>query len=208
MNLSTLTPAKGSRKTRHRVGRGQGSGWGKTAGRGSKGHSSRSGFTYSVNEGGQMPLHRRLPKFGFKSPFKTEYRTVAVGQLEAWSQAGKLTQDVTLDALIKAGVLTKRQQVKVLGDGELTVKLNITAHSFSESAKEKIEKAGGTTTVVVRTLDEAQSMKGADKQPMDVATALATPKPKLKRGVKKNAAAIKSAEAAKASEKKKTAKTK
>lgn len=184
MNLATLKPAKGSRKTKHRVGRGQGSGWGKTAGKGSKGHQSRSGFSYGVSEGGQMPLHRRLPKFGFTPPSREEYRTVSLGQLNEWATNKKLVGDATLEALNKLGVSSKREHIKVLSDGELTVKLNVFAHAFSEAAKEKIEKAGGTATLAVRTLNEAKTMKEGDK-PMEMSKALALPKKKLKRGVRK-----------------------
>jgi len=172
MNLSTLRPAVGSRKSRKRVGRGPGSGHGTTAGRGNKGHKARSGYTQSFKEGGQMPLFRRLPKFGFTKPNREEFETVSVGQLEAWVKKGKLTTDVTLEALVQVGVSAKRHRVKVLGDGELTTALNVTAHAFSASAKEKIEKAGGRITIAARTLEEAQRMEKT--KPLE--EALITPK--------------------------------
>lgn len=171
MNLHTLTPAKGSRKARKRVGRGPGSGNGTTAGRGTKGHKSRSGYTTKNFEGGQMPLYRQLPKFGFTPPNRKTVVGINVAQLEEWAKKGKIGTDVTLEAFNKLGVIGKSEYLKILGDGELTTKLNVTAHSFSESAKEKIEKAGGTITLAHRTIAEATLMKR-----VDLATAVATPK--------------------------------
>ncbi len=159
MNLSTLRPAVGSRKSRKRVGRGPGSGNGTTAGRGNKGHKARSGYTSSFKEGGQMPLFRRLPKYGFNNPSREEFETVSVGQLDTWVKKGKLQSEVTLEALAKVGVSAKRRRVKILGDGELSVALTVTAHAFSASAKEKIEKAGGKVIVAARTLEEAKMME-------------------------------------------------
>lgn len=159
MNLSTLRFAKGSRKSRKRVGRGPGSGLGTTAGRGTKGHKSRSGYTSSFKEGGQMPFFRRIPKFGFHNPSREEYEIINLGQIDAWIKKGKLTPEVSLEALAKVGVSAKRRRVKVLGDGEITVAITITAHAFSESAKEKIEKAGGKVILAARTLEEAQRME-------------------------------------------------
>ncbi len=159
MNLSTLRPAVGSRKSRKRVGRGPGSGNGTTAGRGNKGHKARSGYTSSFKEGGQMPLFRRLPKYGFNNPSREEFETVSVGQLDTWVKKGKLQSEVTLEALAKVGVSAKRRRVKILGDGELSVALTVTAHAFSASAKEKIEKAGGKVIVAARTLEEAKRME-------------------------------------------------
>lgn len=159
MNLSTLRPAVGSRKSRKRVGRGPGSGNGTTAGRGNKGHKARSGYTSSFKEGGQMPLFRRLPKYGFNNPSREEFETVSVGQLDTWVKKGKLQSEVTLEALAKVGLSAKRRRVKVLGDGELSVALTVTAHAFSASAKEKIEKAGGKVIVAARTLEEAKMME-------------------------------------------------
>lgn len=162
MNLSTLRPAKGSRKARKRVGRGPGSGNGTTAGRGNKGHQARSGYTQSNTEGGQMPLHRRLPKFGFTVPNPVSERTINVGQLEAFVKKGTLEKEVSLEALKGLGVIGKQDRLKVLGQGELSSALTVTAHAFSESAKEKIEKAGGKVVVAHRTIEEAVHMKNED----------------------------------------------
>lgn len=139
-----LRPAPGAKTAKTRVGRGEGS-KGKTAGRGTKGTKAR----YQVParfEGGQMPLHMRLPKLrGFTNPFRTEYQVVNLDRLAAlYPQGG----DVTADDLAAKGAVRKGQLVKVLGDGELTVKVNVSAHKFSTSAKEKIEAAGGTVTVL------------------------------------------------------------
>jgi len=171
MNLHTLTPAKGSRKPKKRVGRGPGSGNGTTAGRGTKGHKSRSGYTTKNFEGGQMPLYRQLPKFGFTPPNRKTVVGINVAQLEEWVKKGKLGADIPLEAFNKLGVIGKTEYLKILGEGELTAKVNVTAHAFSETAKEKIEKAGGTVTIAHRTIAEASTMKN-----VEVATAVITPK--------------------------------
>jgi len=171
MNLHTLTPAKGSRKPKKRVGRGPGSGNGTTAGRGTKGHKSRSGYTTKNFEGGQMPLYRQLPKFGFTPPNRKTVVGINVAQLEEWVKKGKLGADMPLEAFNKLGVIGKTEYLKILGEGELTAKLNVTAHAFSETAKEKIEKAGGSVTIAHRTIAEASTMKN-----VEVATAVITPK--------------------------------
>lgn len=171
MNLHTLTPAKGSRKPKKRVGRGPGSGNGTTAGRGTKGHKSRSGYTTKNFEGGQMPLYRQLPKFGFTLPNRKTVVGINVAQLEEWVKKGKLGADMPLEAFNKLGVIGKTEYLKILGEGELTAKVNVTAHAFSETAKEKIEKAGGTVTIAHRTIAEASTMKN-----VEVATAVITPK--------------------------------
>jgi large subunit ribosomal protein L15 len=106
-----------------------------------------------------MPLVRRLPKFGFTKPNREEFEIINVGQLEEWVKKGKLTTEVTLEALVRVGVPARRHRVKILGDGELTTALNVTAHAFSASAKEKIEKAGGSITLATRTLEEAERME-------------------------------------------------
>ncbi len=189
MNLSTLKPAKGSRKTKKRVGRGPGSGNGTTAGAGNKGHQARSGYTSSFKEGGQMPIYRRLPKFGFTKPNAVEPRTVSVGQISEWLKKGKLVgNDVSLEALAKAGVSAKRNLVKILGDGDLTEAVTVTAHAFSESAKEKIEKAGGKIIIAERTLEEAAMMKSLPPE-----KALVTPKKNLEEERKAAKAARKAA---------------
>ena len=145
MNLSNLRPAKRSRKSRKRVGRGPGSGHGKTACRGHKGQKSRSGHSLKRGfEGGQMPLHRRVPKRGFTSPFKEEYQIV---NLDRISEIPK--KEIKLEDLKEAGLIKKlTQKVKILARGKINSAKKIYAHSFSESAKEKIEKAGGQAIVI------------------------------------------------------------
>lgn len=142
--LHELSPASGSRRDRKRVGRGPGSGTGKTAGRGEKGQKARSGGSVPAGfEGGQMPLHRRIPKRGFHNFNRVEYQVVNVGQLEG------LSGDVGPEALRAAGLIRSlRRPVKILGDGEVSSAVNVTAHAFSGSAAKKIEAAGGTTTVL------------------------------------------------------------
>lgn len=139
-----LRPAPGAKTAKTRVGRGEG-GKGKTAGRGTKGTKAR----YQVPErfeGGQMPLHMRLPKLrGFTNPFRTEYQVVNLDRLSALYPDGG---DVTVEDLIARGAVRKNQLVKVLGDGDLSVQVNVSAHRFSGSAREKIEAAGGTVTVL------------------------------------------------------------
>jgi large subunit ribosomal protein L15 len=141
MNLHDLKPAAGSRKPRKRIGRGPGSGHGKTATRGEKGQKSRSGHRFRRGfEGGQMPLHRRLPKRGFTNVFRTEFRTVNVDRLNAF-EAGAV---VTPAEFERVGILKKGQlPVKVLGNGEVKVALTVRAHAFSRPAARKIEAAGG-----------------------------------------------------------------
>jgi len=143
MDLSNLKPAKGSVKKGKRIGRGIGSGKGRTSARGHKGQKSRSGYSRrSGFEGGQMPIHRRLPKFGFRNINRKEYKAVNIETLE--EIAAKLSIDtINIDVLIKVGVTSKKDLVKILGNGELKSKLEVTAHGFSKSAVEAIEKAGG-----------------------------------------------------------------
>jgi large subunit ribosomal protein L15 len=144
--LSNLAPAKGSRRRPKRIGRGQGSGRGGTSTRGHKGALSRSGPSPWVGfEGGQMPLVRRVPKRGFHSPFKIQYQEVNVDVLERLAAGGKLQNGViNPEVLYKLGVVSKsRMPVKVLGNGALKAKLDVTAHAFSKSALEKIQSAGG-----------------------------------------------------------------
>ena len=145
MNLSNLRPPAGQTKPRKRIGRGMGSGHGKTATRGSKGQHAGTGFSQKRGfEGGQMPLHRRLPKRGFTNIFKEEYAIINLGRLE------KLEGDTfNLDRLIELGVLKKPGKgLKILGTGQLTRKLTVEAHQFSKSALEKIQQAGGTAQVI------------------------------------------------------------
>ncbi len=142
MELNNLKPKKGARHARKRVGRGPGSGHGKTAARGEKGQKSRSGFSRSLGfEGGQMPLHRRLPKRGFTNIFKREHAVVNVSDLERFENG--MTVDETV--LRKAGLVKGQNDgIKVLGDGKLTKKLTVHAAKFSASARKQIEAAGGT----------------------------------------------------------------
>ncbi|EOZ99780.1 LSU ribosomal protein L15p (L27Ae) [Indibacter alkaliphilus LW1] len=144
MKLHTLKPAEGSIKSRKRIGRGQGSGRGGTSTRGHKGAKSRSGYKSKLGfEGGQMPLQRRVPKFGFKSLNRVEYKPINLNVLEELAKSESL-DTITLETLISHGLVSKKDVVKVLGRGELTAKLNVSAHSFSASAIEAIEKVGGT----------------------------------------------------------------
>ncbi len=147
--LNELSPSPGSTKKRMRVGRGPGSGTGKTAGRGVKGQKARSGVAIAHFEGGQMPLHMRMPKRGFNNPFAKEFAEVNFWRLEQAIAAGRLDATKPIDAavLVAAGVLRRQKDgVKLLGKGELTSKLNITVHAASASARAAVEKAGGTLT--------------------------------------------------------------
>jgi large subunit ribosomal protein L15 len=146
MALSNLKPARGAKHVRKRVGRGPGSGNGKTAGRGSKGAQSRSGYSYKRGcEGGQMPLHRRLPKRGFHNPFRTEYAVVNLDQLEAQFDTGAT---VTPDTLRASGLIGGRGPIKVLARGEVTKALTVQAHKFSGKAAEKLAAAGGKAEAI------------------------------------------------------------
>jgi large subunit ribosomal protein L15 len=146
MNLSTIKAPAKARERRKRVGRGMGSGMGKTSTRGHKGQGSRSGSRLLRGfEGGQMPLHRRLPKRGFTNIFRIEY---AVVNLEQLSRLGET--EVTPEVLRKAGLAKRKLPVKILGDGELSAALTVRAHKFSKSAQEKIAKAGGRAEVLAR----------------------------------------------------------
>ena len=147
MGLHNLKPAKGSVKNRKRVGRGPGSGLGKTAGRGEKGQKSRSGFSHRPGfEGGQMPLHRRLPKRGFtNAPFRKEFATVNLGRLEVF-EAGTI---VTPELLVKLGLVKRLLDgLKVLADGQLTKALTVHAHRFSGKAQERIATLGGKAELI------------------------------------------------------------
>ena len=151
MNLGTLKPAKGATRRNKRLGRGVGSGkGGHSSTRGNKGQKSRTGNHRMPSwfEGGQMPLQRRIPKFGFRNPNRVSYKVLNLAQLEA--HIGRKTLDadapITLEVLIEAGLIRKNDRVKILGDGELTTALNIEVHACSKSAEEKIKEAGGTIT--------------------------------------------------------------
>jgi large subunit ribosomal protein L15 len=144
MNLSNLKPAEGSVKTRKRIGRGPGSGLGGTSTRGHKGAKSRSGYSRKVGfEGGQMPIQRRLPKFGFKNINRVEYKAINLETLQSLAEAKNLVK-IGLSELKEAGFISSSQLVKILGKGSLTVKLEIEANAFSKSAQEAIEAVGGT----------------------------------------------------------------
>ncbi len=143
MDLSNLTPAEGSIKTNKRIGRGQGSGRGGTSTRGHKGQKSRSGYSKKVGfEGGQMPLQRRVPKFGFRNINRVEYKAINVSILQTIAEKHKLSE-INFDVLKKHGLVNKNDLVKILANGELTVKLDITANAFSKKAIEVIEAANG-----------------------------------------------------------------
>jgi large subunit ribosomal protein L15 len=144
MKVHTLKPAGGSTQSVKRIGRGQGSGRGGTSTRGHKGAQSRSGYSQKLGfEGGQMPLQRRVPKFGFKNRFRVEYKGVNLDTLQSLSE--KLNKDsINIEVLIENGVVGKKDLVKILGRGELSAKLNVTAHAFSTAAAEAIEKNGGS----------------------------------------------------------------
>ncbi|AMR31621.1 50S ribosomal protein L15 [Mucilaginibacter sp. PAMC 26640] len=144
MNLSNLKPAEGSTKNRKRIGRGTGSGRGGTSTRGHKGAGSRSGTSTKVGfEGGQMPLQRRVPKVGFKNPNRVEYVGVNLDVLQALTEKYTLAT-VNFDTLKEHGLVSKNGLVKILGRGELTAKLEVTAHAFTATAQKAIEAAGGT----------------------------------------------------------------
>jgi len=146
MNLSNLKPAAGSTKDCKRIGRGQGSGMGGTSTRGHKGAKSRSGYSRKRGfEGGQMPLQRRVPKFGFKNINRIEYKAINIDTLQKLAEASNLTT-INIDTLKEAGFISSSQLVKILGKGTLTVKLDVTANAFSASAIKAIEAVGGTVT--------------------------------------------------------------
>src|SRR5213596_3100885 len=146
LSLNNLHPAKGSTHKKKRVGRGPGTGLGKTSGRGEKGQKSRSGYSSKIGfEGGQMPLHRRLPKRGFTNIFKKQFAVINLGDLERFDAQ----ESVTPELLIRRGVVKRLGDgLKVLGDGDLKAPLTIRAHAFSKSALEKIQAAGGKAEVV------------------------------------------------------------
>ena len=149
MNLSNLKPAKGSVKNKKRIARGQGSGHGGTATRGHKGQKSRSGYSRKIGfEGGQMPLQRRVPKFGFKNINRVEYKGINLDTIQALVDTKKIKDEVNIEILMANGLARKNDLVKILGRGALTAKLNITAHKFTATAQAAIEASGGTTTTL------------------------------------------------------------
>lgn len=144
MKLNTLKPAEGSIKSKFRKGRGQASGNGGTAGRGHKGAKSRSGYSKKIGfEGGQMPLQRRVPKFGFKNINRIEYNGINLDVIQQLVENKKITDTLTKEDLIKHGLAHKNDLIKILGRGELTAKINIKADKFTKTAQEAIEKNGG-----------------------------------------------------------------
>ncbi len=154
ISLNSVRPAKGSTHKKKRVGRGPGSGSGKTAARGEKGQKSRSGYSRKIGfEGGQMPLHRRLPKRGFTNIFKKRWLEVSIAALE---QHFRADEEVTPELLHERGVIKKaKHDVVVLGNGELSKALRISAHRFTKNAREKIEKAGGAAVEIGKSVDSA-----------------------------------------------------
>ena len=148
MKLNNLTPAAGSKGREKRIGRGEGSGHGGTSTRGHKGAQACSGYSRKLGfEGGQMPIQRRLPKFGFTNPTRVEYKAINVAMLQTLAESHNLTV-ITVDTLREAGFINKNQLVKILGNGELTLKLEVSANAFSKSAIAKIEAVGGTATTI------------------------------------------------------------
>lgn len=148
MKLHNLKPAAGSTHSRRRIGRGPGSGLGGTSTRGHKGAKARSGYKRKIGfEGGQMPLQRRLPKFGFKNINHVEYYAVNLSTLQALAEANNLTK-IGIQELREAGVLKGKKLVKILGNGELKAKLDVQANAFSKSAEEAIKAVGGNTTII------------------------------------------------------------
>ena len=144
MNLSNLKPAEGAVKSRKRIGRGAGSGLGGTSTRGNKGAKARSGYKKKIGfEGGQMPIQRRMPKYGFKNINHVEYKAINLSTLDALAQAKSLNK-IDLEALVNAGLVSKNQLVKILGNGSITVAVEVSAHAFSKTAEEAIVAAGGS----------------------------------------------------------------
>ncbi len=148
MNLSNLKPAEGSIKHSKRIGRGAGSGKGGTSTRGNKGAKARSGYHQKVGfEGGQMPLYRRVPKFGFKNLNRVEYVGINIDTINALAEAKNIT-DFNIEVLKQNGLISGKDRIKILGRGELSKAVNVTAHAFSATAKKAIEDKGGVATVI------------------------------------------------------------
>ncbi|MCD4773986.1 MAG: 50S ribosomal protein L15 [Bacteroidales bacterium] len=148
MDLSNLKPANGSIKKRKRIARGEGSGYGDTATRGHKGAKSRSGYSRKFGfEGGQMPLVRRVPKGGFKNPFRKEFRGINLDAIQKLAEEKKLTT-IDIDTLIANGLASKKDLIKILGRGEIKAKLEVKAHAFSATAQSAIEAKGGIATKI------------------------------------------------------------
>ncbi|ABB23088.1 50S ribosomal protein L15 [Pelodictyon luteolum] len=181
MDLSSLRPAKGAVKNKKRVGRGQGSGNGTTAGKGNKGQQARSGYKRPINEGGQIPVYRRLPKFGFTPIDRKSVTTVNLSQITRWIEQGLIENELGVIELKVLCHASNADYFKVLGNGEITAAVKITAHGFSKSAEAKITAAGGEAVTAVRTLEEAARVRD-----LAVEEALLKPKTKLVKRVKKN----------------------
>ena len=148
MKLNNMKPAAGSTHSTKRIGRGEGSGKGGTATRGTKGAQARAGYEHKIGfEGGQMPLQRRAPKWGFKNPTRVEYKAINVSDIEALAAAAGL-KELGIAEIVSAGLASKNDLVKVLGNGDIKAAVNVTAHAFSKSAIEKIEAAGGKAAVI------------------------------------------------------------
>ncbi len=148
MKLHTLKPNEGSTKNKKRIGRGQGSGRGGTSTRGHKGAQSRSGYSRKFGfEGGQMPLQRRVPKFGFKNPNRIEYKAINLDVIQQLADSSK-EKTITLELLVANGLVGKRDLVKILGGGAITAKVEVSAHAFSATASESITKSGGKVVIV------------------------------------------------------------
>lgn len=148
MKLHTLKPAEGALGREKRIGRGEGSGHGGTSTRGHKGAKSRSGYSRKLGfEGGQMPIQRRLPKYGFNNPNRVEYKAINLDTIQALSEKFSVSE-ITVDTMIEAGLVSTKHRVKILGNGELKAKLDIKAHAFSKSAIAKIEANQGTATII------------------------------------------------------------
>lgn len=161
MNLANLKPAHGSTKNRKRLGRGPGSGTGKTSGKGHKGQKSRSGYkSRAWSEGGQMPLQRRLPKRGFTNIFRVDYQDVNISALAAFGDS-----EITPETLHKRGLASKKNKpIKILGNGEIEKAVSVSAHAFSKTAREKIEKAGGTVVLIGGGEKKKQKSKSAQTE--------------------------------------------
>jgi large subunit ribosomal protein L15 len=167
MRLNQISDNEGARRPRKRLGRGIGSGLGKTAGRGGKGQTARSGGAKAGFEGGQMPIYRRLPKRGFNNPFPVEYNEINLGRIQQAVDAKKIdaSAPVTLDALVKAGVVSKaRAGLRLLGTGELKAKLAFEVHHASKGAVAAVEKAGGSVKMLKPPKPEAETKKAPAKE--------------------------------------------
>ncbi|NTU93081.1 MAG: 50S ribosomal protein L15 [Chlorobiaceae bacterium] len=180
MDLSSLRPAKGAVKNKKRVGRGPGSGNGTTAGKGNKGQQARSGYQRPIIEGGTVPIYRRLPKFGFTPPNRKSVISVNVSQIQQWIEKGYVNDEIGVLDLKHLCNASNQDYFKVLGNGDISSSVTITAHFFSKTAEEKIVKAGGKTTQAFRTLEEASKVNG-----LPLEEALLRPKAKVVKVVKK-----------------------